>query len=213
MGAMKFNLWFWAFLLAVMPVSAADTLGLKDATVLIIRHAEKPSSGFDLTPVGYQRANAYVHYFQNFTIDGKPVTLDHLFAAADSNGSHRPRLTLEPLSKATGLAIEQPFTAKQYAELADELRAKPHGEHILICWHHGDIPQFLQALGASPEKLLPHGRWPDEVFGWMIQLHYDDKGQLIEEKCINENLMPNDAGMQDDITPLPGPTKSQGAVP
>ncbi|HTR44038.1 MAG TPA: flagellar basal body-associated protein FliL [Pseudomonadales bacterium] len=195
---MKFNLWFWAFLLAVTPVLAADSPGLKDTTVLIIRHAEKPETGYDLTPVGYQRANAYVHYFKNFTIDGKPVTLDHLFAAADSKGSHRPRLTLEPLSKATGLAIDQEFQAKQYQELADALRAKPHGAHILICWHHGDIPQLLQALGAKPEKLLPGGKWPDNVFGWVIQLHYDDKGQLVEAKCINENLMPGDAGLQDD---------------
>lgn len=194
-----FNILFGACILTVTPIFAADSPGLKDTTVLIIRHAEKPETGYDLTPVGYERAKAYVHYFQNFTIDGKPVTLDHLFAAADSKGSHRPRLTLEPLSKATGLAIDQKFEAKQYQELADDLRATPHGAHILICWHHGDIPQLLQALGANPQKLLPKGRWPDNVFGWMIQLHYDDKGQLIGAKCINENLMPDDAGMQDDL--------------
>ena len=207
MTPMKFNLWFWAFLLTVTPVFAGDSSGLKDTTVLIIRHAEKPDKGYDLTPAGYQRAKAYVHYFQNFTVDGKPITLDHLFAAADSNGSHRPRLTLEPLSNATGLPIDQRFEAKQYQKLADELRAKPHGAHILICWHHGDIPELLQALGASPEKLLPHGKWPDDVFGWMIQLHYDDEGQLVKAKCINENLMPGDAGMQDDVVPLSDPVQ------
>jgi hypothetical protein len=200
--AMKFNLWFWAFLFAVTPVFADDSSGLKDTTVLVIRHAEKPDEGYDLTPVGYQRAKAYVRYFQNLTIDGKPVTLDHLFAAADSKGSHRPRLTLEPLSKATGLPIDQRFEAKQYQGLASDLRAKPHGAQILICWHHGDIPELLQALGANPEKLLPHGKWPDDVFGWMIQLRYNDKGELVGAKRINENLMPDDAGMQDDITPV-----------
>jgi hypothetical protein len=209
---MKFNLWFWTFLLAITPVFAEDLSGLKGTTVLIIRHAEKPDKGYDLTPAGYQRAKAYVHYFQNFTVDGKPVRLDYLFAAADSNGSHRPRLTLEPLSKATGLPIDQRFGAKQYQELADELRTKPHGEHILICWHHGDIPGLLSALGANPEKLLPKGKWPDDVFGWMIQLHYDEKGQLVEAKCINENLMPGDAGMQDDLVPL-SDTVQHGAKP
>jgi hypothetical protein len=197
--AMKFNLWFWAFLLVVMPVFAGDSPGLKDTTVLIIRHAEKPDSGFDLTPVGYERAKAYVHYFQSFTIDSKPVRLDHLFAAADSKGSHRPHLTLEPLSKATGLTIDRRFGAKDFAALANELRARPHGEHVLICWHHGDIPALLQSLGADPRQLLPKGKWPDNVFGWMIQLRYDDKGQLAEAKRINENLMPDDAGMQDDL--------------
>jgi broad specificity phosphatase PhoE len=195
---MKFNLWFWAFLLVVMPVFAGESSGLKDTTILIIRHAEKPDSGFDLTPVGYERAKAYVHYFQSFTIDSKPVRLDHLFAAADSKGSHRPHLTLEPLSKATGLAIDMRFGAKDFAALANELRARPHGEHVLICWHHGDIPALLQSLGADPQQLLPKGKWPDNVFGWMIQLRYDDKGQLAEAKRIIENLMPDDAGMPDD---------------
>jgi len=196
---MKFRLLLCLLLLTWSPVFAGDSTGLKDTVVLVIRHAEKPASGDYLTPVGEQRAAAYVGYFRNYTIDGRPITLDHLFAAADSKGSRRPRLTLTPLSKATGLAIDTKFTAEQYNELADALRAKSHGEHILICWHHGEIPQLLQALGANPDKLLPKGKWPDTVFGWMIQLRYDNKGQLVEAKRINENLMPDDAGAQFDL--------------
>ena len=199
MAGMKPRLWLCALLLlAATPVFAQDSLGLANTTVLVIRHAEKPASGDTLTPAGEARAKAYVHYFQSYTIDSKPAAVDYLIAAADSKGSKRPRLTLTPLSQATGLTINQRFTDKQFQELADDLRAKPHGKDIVICWHHGEIPGLLRALGANPEELLPKGKWPEDVFGWVIQLRYDEKGQLMDAKRIKENLMPSDAGMQDD---------------
>jgi hypothetical protein len=189
---MKFKLLACLFLLAVTPVFAEETNGLKDTVVLVIRHAEKPDKGNELTPAGEERAKAYIHYFKNFTVDAKPVTVNYLFAAADSDGSHRPRLTLEPFSKAMGMTIDQRFAAKQGQGLANELRAKPHGGCVLICWHHGQIPELLQALGADPNKLLPGGKWPDNTFGWVIQLRYDDQGQLVKATRINEKLMPDD---------------------
>jgi hypothetical protein len=195
---MNFKLLLAIFFLSLGRAFAGDSDGLKNTMVLIIRHAEKPDSGNTLTPAGEERAKAYVNFFKNYTVDTRPVTLDYLFAAADSKGSIRPRLTLEPLSKATGMAIDQRFTSKQGEELAKALRAKPYGGHILICWHHGQIPELLQALGADPKKLLPGGKWPDNVFGWVMQLRYDDKGQLVEATRIKENLMPDDAGMPDD---------------
>ena len=39
---------------------------LKNATILIIRHAEKPATGPELTPTGNQRAAAYAQYFHEF---------------------------------------------------------------------------------------------------------------------------------------------------
>jgi hypothetical protein len=66
----------------------------------------------------------------------------------------------------------------------------------LICWHHGTIPQLLRALGADPKRLLPNGKWPDDVFGWLIQLRYDENGHLFESKRINENLSSDDSGKQ-----------------
>ncbi|MDB6112582.1 MAG: flagellar basal body-associated protein FliL [Pedosphaera sp.] len=169
--------------------------GLKDATILIIRHAEKPDSGTDLTPVGQQRAKAYVQYFKTFTIDSKPLNPDALFAAADSEKSHRPRLTLEPLSKALGLKIDDRFKAKQFQELAQAIQAGDPGKHILICWHHGAVPELLKAFGADPANLLPDAKWPDPQFGWVIQLRYDQEGVLIPaaSKRIDENLMPEDS--------------------
>jgi broad specificity phosphatase PhoE len=175
------------------PPSAGQSSALKNTVILVIRHAEKPDDGSGLSAAGEARARAYVNYFKNFTIDGQPSKPDCLFAAADSKGSHRPRLTIEPTSQALGLAIESRFKDKEFQELADEIQSRPHGKIILICWHHGEIPQLLRALGASPEKLIPNAKWPEDVFGWLIQLRYDENGQLLESKRINENLLPDDS--------------------
>ena len=161
---------------------------LSNAVILVIRHAEKPADGKGLAPAGEARAEAYVNYFSNFTMDGKPLKLDYLFATADSKQSHRARLTIEPTSKKLGLAIDNRFADEEFQKLADEIRAKPHGKCILICWHHGEIPQLIQSLGADSGQLLPKAKWPDAVYNWVIELRYDSDGHLVESKRITENF-------------------------
>lgn len=168
--------------------------GMKNAIILVIRHGEKPDKGTDLSKDGKKRAKAYVRYFKHFTVDSTPLKVDYLFAAADSKESDRPRLTLEPFSKAVGLPIDSQFQEAQVQQLAAAIQAKPPGKEYLICWHHTEIPALLRALGADPEALFKGGKWPDDVFGWVIQLRYDSNGQLTESKRISENLMPDDSG-------------------
>jgi hypothetical protein len=165
---------------------AAD--GLKNAVVLIIRHAEKPDSGAGLAPAGVERANRYPAYFESYTVDSVPMKPDSLFAAADSKNSSRPRLTIEPLSRALGLTIDTEFKDAKFAELAAELRGKSHGKCILICWHHEEIADLVQALGADAGQVIPDSKWPGSVYNWVIQLRYDEKGKLRDAKRIEENF-------------------------
>jgi hypothetical protein len=188
--------WFGVVLFAVLRALAADAqVGPKDATLLIIRHAEKPETGAGLSPAGQARAEAYAHYFQTLTIDSKPLTPDAIFAGKDSKQSQRPRLTAEPFAKAANLRIDVHFKTTQSVQLAAALRDSRPGQRILISWRHGDIPDLLRALGANPESLLPHGKWPDRVFDWVILLRYDRDGRLIpgSVKRIHEHLMPGDS--------------------
>ena len=172
------------------PEPAGTPSALKNAVILVIRHAEKPDAGYTLSAVGDARAAAYIGYFKSYKIDGQPLKLDYLFATADSGNSHRPRLTLEPFAKALGLKIDSRFNNSQFLQLAQEIQTHPPGTNILICWHHGNIPQLLGALGAEPKKILPNGKWPDDEFGWLIQLRYDGNGHLFDSQRISENLPP-----------------------
>lgn len=196
---MKLNRFFCGLLaLAISTPSFAQApakekcSALSNAVILVIRHSEDPKSGSGLSAEGEARAQAYVNYFKNFKIHGDPFLPDYLFAAADSKESHRSRLTLEPTSKALGLMIDSRFKNKKFQELAKEIQSKPHGKVILIAWHHGEIPALLQALGATPKAVFLKGKWPEAVFGWLVQLRYDADGCLIETKLINESLLPGD---------------------
>jgi len=183
------------FFASTLTLPADSQEGPKDAVVLIIRHAEKPDTGPGLSPSGQQRAEAYIHYFQEFTVDSRQLRPDAVFAAKDTKGSQRPRLTVEPFAKAAKLRIDTRFSSNQSAELAAALRETEQGKRILISWHHTDVPALLRALGAKPKSLLPGGKWPDPVFDWVILLSYDQDGRLIpaNTRRISEHLMPGDS--------------------
>jgi hypothetical protein len=169
--------------------------GPKNATVLIIRHAEDAGSGDGISPLGQERAEAYKNYFLNFTVDSKRREPAVIFAAKDSKKSHRPRLTMEPFAKAAQLKIDTRFGNNESAALAADLRANQQGKVILICWRHPYIPALLQALGANPETFLPNGKWPGAVFDWIILLSFNQDGRLIpsNSRRTNEHLLPGDS--------------------
>lgn len=174
-----------------------------NTNILMIRHAEKPDSGTGLAVPGQERAQAYVIYFQNYSLNSSVIKLDYLFAAADSSESHRSRLTIEPLAKAIGVNINAKHKDKDYQKVADDIlqNSKYNNSNILICWHHGEILDLATALGVDASKLPPQSNWPappwpGEVFGWLLQLRYDDNGDVLGSQtiCINEQLMYDDYG-------------------
>jgi hypothetical protein len=169
--------------------------GPKNSVILIIRHAENPTNGHGLSPRGEERAKGYVKYFESFTVDGKRREPDVIFVATDSKHSHRPRLTVEPFAKAAKLPIDNRFGNNQPSDLAAELRANQQGKVILVCWHHGQIPDLLRALGVAPETLVPGGKWPRDVYDWVIMVSFDENGRVIPESTrrINEHLLQGDS--------------------
>jgi len=197
-STMMFMHWrvFAAILFAFSPILTAYAQeGPKNSVILIIRHAENPANGHGLSPRGKERAEAYKDYFLNFTVDSKRLEPNAIIVAADSKHSHRPRLTVQPFAKAANLAIDNRFANKQPADLAEELRADYQGRVILICWHHGQIPAVLRALGADPTTLLPSGKWPKDVYDWVIMVSFDENGRVIPDgtKRITEHLLQGDS--------------------
>jgi hypothetical protein len=178
----------------------------RKTTILLTRHAEKPEGGPLLAVAGQARAQAYTVYFQNYVRNARPLTLHYLFAAADSDESHRPRLTITPLADALGLPINDTYKDKDYQKLAREILTEPGYNHtnILICWHHGEMLNLATALGVDADQLPPEAHWPEakplkkpwpkEVYGWVLQLHYDRDGKIDPQqtKCVKQHLMYTD---------------------
>jgi hypothetical protein len=179
-------------ILAVDHGQARSTPQLKNATVLIIRHAEKPEAGKHLSAAGVSRAHAYVGYFKSLRLNSRPVKLDHLFAAQESKNSDRSHETLLPLSDALGLKLHTKFDLSESQQLADKVVSSYSGETVLICWHHGAIPDLLKAFGVQSKVLLPGGKWPEDVFGWLLVLRYDQNGE-VSASVFNEGITPDDA--------------------
>lgn len=168
--------------------------GLRNVTVLIVRHAEKPEQGRDLTSQGEQRATAYASYFAPLRIDGIELRPQRLIATSDSKGSDRPRLTLTPLAARLGLVLEQPYADKQVDELVDSLRGKNTARVVLIAWHHGRMDELVHAFGGDLHTLAGTDHWPGDVYNWLVILRFDGHGQLIasRSKVVHEHVLPGD---------------------
>lgn len=195
---MRLRKLLWVLLLWPMLVSAhhADkgTRGLRDVTVLIIRHAEKPDQGNGLSPRGEQRAQAYASYFDPLQFDGGTLLPQRLIATSDSKASMRPRLTLTPLAARLQLPIEQSWADDQVDDLAKALCKKNDAPVVLIAWHHGHIVKLIEALGGDAKQLLGRKTWPGDIYNWMVVLHFDGQGRLSESasRLVHEHLLQGD---------------------
>ncbi len=139
-------------------------------SVLVMRHAEKSPDLNDphLTAAGLKRAQSLAIYLP--ALFGKP---DYIFATANSLHSSRPFETVLPLSQATGVPIDQSYADQDYGALALLLRGseKFQNKIILICWHHGNIPGFLNAIGAMAGTYADP--WPKPTFNLIIKVTLD----------------------------------------
>lgn len=164
---------------------------LHNATILLMRHAEKPDDDGDpnLSQAGYIRADKLADYIPSH-FHRNP---DYLFATADSDSSARPRETLEPLSQKTHVPIDSSIDNKDYKDLAKELDdPKYDGKFMVIAWHHGKIPQLAEKLGA-PAGSYPD-EWPGKTFDEIIELDYDDKGKVTAHEITEDFKVPGSSG-------------------
>jgi hypothetical protein len=144
-----------------------------------MRHAERPNQNGnpDLSPAGHDRAKKLATYIPNNF--GKP---DFIFAAADSKESERPRKTVEPLQDATGIRIHDKIADKECPDLATKLLTNQDfsDKRIVVCWHHGQIPKLMHALGAAAGTYPDE--WKEDVFNEILLLDYRTCGKPIVTK-------------------------------
>ena len=150
------------------------------AQILVIRHGEKPgdpcveneADSPDLSIKGQERAAALA-----FNLPAAFGKIDHLFATQKSKHSDRPVETITPLAAALNLKINSDYADGDFETIAAHILGHPKysGERILICWHHGKIPQLAAALHVAN----PPSPWPCGVFDRVWIIDYEAGGSAV----------------------------------
>jgi hypothetical protein len=153
---------------------------LNTTKIMIIRHAEKPSSVLpyvppygvtdtgdqdpeSLTTQGWQRAGALACFFdpaygplQNSHL----VRPQFLYASKQKNlkhGSRRPYETIKPLADKLGLEININFMKGEEEKMVEDALQK--SGTVLICWQHENIPTSTMEGPGIAKYILDTGSY------------------------------------------------------
>jgi hypothetical protein len=144
-----------------------------------------PQLTCDLT-AGAEAEFSGVYGNSNITArDSRYPTPNFLFATAPTNSSSRPVETITPTLGALQFFTNNPgmiindnakFTndSAGIQALKSEILGNPNtygGKYVLICWHHGTIPQLTEAFGV-PSNQLPWPSWPGTVFDLVFYISW-----------------------------------------
>ncbi|ORX42062.1 hypothetical protein BCR36DRAFT_338233 [Piromyces finnis] len=123
--------------------------------VILIRHAEKPLSGNDLSERGWLRAECISDLFKN----NKTLAPKKIYAQKAANhkkedenlpDSRRQIQTVAPLARALNLTIDNHFHASEVKALAKDISELPLDiDPVLISWNHEDMRKFLIYFGMN----------------------------------------------------------------
>jgi hypothetical protein len=107
-------------------------------------------------------------------------TPQRIVATKTSDNSSRPIETVTPISQALGLDIHADYgnADAEITAQANDVLKKYGGKVVLVCWHHGKIPQLALSFGVPQAQidtaLGPAGKkWPGTVFDRMWMIDWD----------------------------------------
>jgi hypothetical protein len=182
-------------LVALLPAAVAQDrdAAKRPQQVLLIRHAEKPGddASVHLSADGLKRAEALHRLFEPAADRPAPFPVpDVIFAAKDSKHSRRSVETVTPLAKRLKLPVDSTYKDEEFAALAREFLQNPRysGRTILVCWHHGTMPQLAARLGAADAPAAWKGSVFDRV--WLVT---SADGRAAKFGDRPQQLMPGDA--------------------
>ena len=159
--------------------SKPDTASLR---VIIIRHAEKPDDGDNLSCQGLNRALALPD-----VLYAKFKLPDYIFVPSvkmgKKTGIARMYQTIVPFAVKYNLQIDTKFDVDGEEALAQSILKKKGT--VLVVWEHNNIPVIAKALGVKQEKLKWKGSDFDSI--WIITFK-NGKAELNIDK---ENLNPS----------------------
>ena len=120
----------------------------------------------------HHKAAEFHGRYQPIPIKGKAPrfpTPNYIFATQRSKNSNRPVETVTPLGTALNLPINDGIADKDpdIKKMVNAILNNYPGKVVLVCWHHGKIPELAKALGvSSPPK------WDGKVFDRVWQITF-----------------------------------------
>lgn len=133
------------------------------ATIILIRHCDKNHSRRHCSKKGLRRAEWLPSLFGPGRRFPSPFAL---FARAPERKHYvlRSIETLEPLSNATGVPIDQSYGARTVKKLIKHLLGLVEagdlcGRLALVAWKHDQIPLIVRRLGYYPRAHKKRKRW------------------------------------------------------
>lgn len=159
---MKNVLWFWLpiFLLMVSCHSASSQSQLKK--VIIIRHAEKPDKGDNLSCQGLNRALQLPE-----VLEKKFGVPDHVFVpqinTGKSTSTARMYQTVVPFAVKYNLDVNTKYDVNDTKDLSKEIVAEKGT--VLVVWEHDHIDNIARDLGVNTKD-----KWPGNDYDsiWII---------------------------------------------
>lgn len=160
--------------LAIALFSACSLFAMP-AQVVLMRHAEKASSGAYLSLKGRQRAAALVPTFlgsPSLLHYGPPVAI-YVMKSGNKEPAVRWAQTVIEVADQLNISLQNQYNRREIEALVKEIKGSEEyeGKMVLICWSHGELPKIAELFGAkkAPKK------WDREVFDrfWIITFQED----------------------------------------
>ena len=120
----------------------------------------------------HHKSGEFTAHYQQVPVKGSAPRFPaphYIFATQASKNSKRPIETVTPLVTALNVPLNDGFADKETSiqKMTNAILNDFPGEIILVCWHHGEIPDIAKALGiAKPPK------WDGKVFDRVWQITF-----------------------------------------
>jgi len=166
----------------VYEMAAAQQKALR---IIILRHAEKPPQGDNLSCMGLNRAfKLPAVIVRKFGVPGIAYVPAPSVGKATKSG--RMMQTVWPLAVKYNLTVNTKFEVEQTKKLADDL-LKRTGT-VIVVWEHDNIPKIITALGVDSKKVKWKGDdfdslWIVNISGGARTLQRDEQGIRPAQDC------------------------------
>ena len=180
------------------------------ATLLMIRHGEKPSDGDlgvdehgsanpdGLIPKGWARAGALVALFapNSTTVNSTLPSPGALVTPKYNKPVHRPYLTLLPLSQRLGLTILSEHAVDAHPTKILNSLVAMETVVVLLCWEHDRLVKIAGTVATTLPVANPAdvpASWPDDRFDMIWRFDRDEQTKTWAFGSHDQQLLAGDS--------------------